>query len=514
MAFAMGGQAAEELTSKGRLHRRAERPRESYRPRPGDGVPVRHERRGGPHLARRDDPNAWMPGAMPKVSAHTSEPIDKEVRRLLDEAHVRAEKILTEHRELLNRLSALLIATEAIDGDELKAYFEGRKEVPNPATIRPTLKPQPRATATRRRPSRPPWPAPSPCLPRHRCPPPIRSSRLARGRGRGGGDVHPPVADRPEIPSVPEPVQEPVEVLLRPSRPVFGLGVEPHPVLVLRDRKFPPSSLGRRDPSPGTRTRCRRCGPPEFSSKSPRRAATLAGAPSGSPRSRRRRPRRLRRTAGGRGSRCRGPQRPTPASPSADSIGPNTSPIGSTEPSITSTVRPRVRLRPAFRAAPHPVPPRARRPRRCHPTPRVSSVTSATTYSTVGLLRWRGSRRSPVRCPRASPRRPMDADIHVRLVLENGGDVDRTTSDPRRRLFARGSSRYPPGSSTTVQPASAIIAQGVGFREFLGGARRGALLRQTDDVLRCVSHPCLRTKSKTAASAASACSEWYRCPHP
>ena len=73
---------------------------------------------------------------------HTSELIDKEVRRLLDEAHIRAEKILTEHRELLNRLSALLIATEVIDGDELKGYFEGRKAIPDPATIRPTPKPE------------------------------------------------------------------------------------------------------------------------------------------------------------------------------------------------------------------------------------------------------------------------------------------------------------------------------------------------------------------------------------
>jgi hypothetical protein len=36
-----------------------------------------------------------------------------------------------------------LIATEVIDGDELKAYFEGRKEIPDPATIIPTLKPPP-----------------------------------------------------------------------------------------------------------------------------------------------------------------------------------------------------------------------------------------------------------------------------------------------------------------------------------------------------------------------------------
>jgi cell division protease FtsH len=77
------------------------------------------------------------------VSAHTSELIDKEVRRLLDEAHVRAERILEQNRDLLNRLSALLIATEVIDGDELKAYFEGRKEIPDPATVRPTPRPEP-----------------------------------------------------------------------------------------------------------------------------------------------------------------------------------------------------------------------------------------------------------------------------------------------------------------------------------------------------------------------------------
>jgi cell division protease FtsH len=95
----------------------------------------------GPISLGRDDPNAWMPGATPKVSAHTSELIDKEVRRLLDEARVRAEKILNDNRGLLDQLSALLIATEVIDGDELKAYVEGRKEIPDPATIRPIPRP-------------------------------------------------------------------------------------------------------------------------------------------------------------------------------------------------------------------------------------------------------------------------------------------------------------------------------------------------------------------------------------
>jgi cell division protease FtsH len=143
MAFAMGGQAAEEIYFDGVISTGAQNDLEKATELAramvsqfgmSDAV--------GPISLGRDDPNAWMPGAMPKVSAHTSELIDKEVRRLLDEAHIRAEKILTEHRELLNRLSALLIATEVIDGDELKAYFEGRKEIPDPATIRPTPKPE------------------------------------------------------------------------------------------------------------------------------------------------------------------------------------------------------------------------------------------------------------------------------------------------------------------------------------------------------------------------------------
>jgi cell division protease FtsH len=103
----------------------------------------------GPLSLGRDDPNAWMPGAMPKVSGHTSELIDKEVRRLLDEAHARAEAILADNRELLDRLSALLIATEMIDGNELKAYVEGTKEIPDPSRMaRPAMPEVAAASAT------------------------------------------------------------------------------------------------------------------------------------------------------------------------------------------------------------------------------------------------------------------------------------------------------------------------------------------------------------------------------
>jgi cell division protease FtsH len=143
MAFAMGGQAAEELYFDGVISTGAQNDLEKAT----DLARAMVSQFGmsdavGPISLGRDDPNAWMPGAMPKVSAHTSELIDKEVRRLLDEAHVRAEKILTENRDLLNRLSALLIATEVIDGDELKSYVEGKKEIPDPTTIRPMPKPE------------------------------------------------------------------------------------------------------------------------------------------------------------------------------------------------------------------------------------------------------------------------------------------------------------------------------------------------------------------------------------
>ena len=144
IAFAMGGQAAEELYFDGVISTGAQNDLEKAT----DLARAMVSQFGmsdavGPISLGRDDPNAWMPGAMPKVSAHTAELIDKEVRRLLDEGHVRAERILEDNRELLNRLSALLIATEVIDGDELKAYVEGKKPIPDPATIRPAPKPEP-----------------------------------------------------------------------------------------------------------------------------------------------------------------------------------------------------------------------------------------------------------------------------------------------------------------------------------------------------------------------------------
>jgi cell division protease FtsH len=51
--------------------------------------------------------------------------IDAEVREIIDRAYERAKAALTEHREVLDRLAALLIEKETIEHDEFEALFDG-----------------------------------------------------------------------------------------------------------------------------------------------------------------------------------------------------------------------------------------------------------------------------------------------------------------------------------------------------------------------------------------------------
>ncbi|MBA3690401.1 MAG: ATP-dependent metallopeptidase FtsH/Yme1/Tma family protein, partial [Actinobacteria bacterium] len=91
----------------------------------------------GPMSLGHEEPNPFFNGS--KVSAATAQTIDEEVTRLLNEAHDQAERILNEHRELLNKLSALLLVVETIDGDDLEAYAAGTKEIPDAETARRDL---------------------------------------------------------------------------------------------------------------------------------------------------------------------------------------------------------------------------------------------------------------------------------------------------------------------------------------------------------------------------------------
>jgi cell division protease FtsH len=51
--------------------------------------------------------------------------IDAEVREIIDRAYARAKEALTTHREVLDKLAALLVEKETIEHDEFEALFEG-----------------------------------------------------------------------------------------------------------------------------------------------------------------------------------------------------------------------------------------------------------------------------------------------------------------------------------------------------------------------------------------------------
>ena len=64
--------------------------------------------------------------AQPNYSQEIAFEIDKEVRRLIDEAYDAAYKILTERRELLDLMADVLVERETVDKDELEALLDGR----------------------------------------------------------------------------------------------------------------------------------------------------------------------------------------------------------------------------------------------------------------------------------------------------------------------------------------------------------------------------------------------------
>jgi cell division protease FtsH len=71
----------------------------------------------------------------PQYSGNMADSIDKEVGRLVGEAHRRATEILEERRELLDRLSKVLMAQEVIEGTDLEAFLAGTKPIPEPSEI-------------------------------------------------------------------------------------------------------------------------------------------------------------------------------------------------------------------------------------------------------------------------------------------------------------------------------------------------------------------------------------------
>ncbi|MGH2597511.1 MAG: ATP-dependent zinc metalloprotease FtsH [Actinomycetota bacterium] len=164
LAFAMGGRVAEELCfseistgAQNDLERATQVARAMV-------AEYGMSEKVGPLSLGQEDSNSMFNA--PKISGHTAELIDQEVNRLLNQAHDRAERILIERRELLDKLSALLLVTETIDGDDLEAYASGTKPIPDPASVQPNGKaqhtpvhePAALATASASTPPTPPMP--------------------------------------------------------------------------------------------------------------------------------------------------------------------------------------------------------------------------------------------------------------------------------------------------------------------------------------------------------------------
>lgn len=72
------------------------------------------------------------------LSAQTKEKIELEVRRILDEARVRATNILIKHRKELDHLAEALVEYESLDKDEIKMAIKGEK-LPNKVKLLPNV---------------------------------------------------------------------------------------------------------------------------------------------------------------------------------------------------------------------------------------------------------------------------------------------------------------------------------------------------------------------------------------
>ncbi|MBI5309851.1 MAG: ATP-dependent metallopeptidase FtsH/Yme1/Tma family protein [Actinobacteria bacterium] len=87
--------------------------------------------------------------AEPDYSDEIASEIDSELRRLVEQAHQTAHRILEEHREQLDRISKILVRQETIESDQFLALLEGKseeevfKEPEEPAAPEPEGRPLP-----------------------------------------------------------------------------------------------------------------------------------------------------------------------------------------------------------------------------------------------------------------------------------------------------------------------------------------------------------------------------------
>jgi cell division protease FtsH len=144
MAFAMGGRAAEEVVfgqASSGAHNDLENATRVARMMVSElGMsdklgPVSFGRDG----FRGSDGQVLFPSGRPDVSEETARLIDQEIARILKEEFDRAMGIIEKRKDLLSALSKLLMVRETLEGDELRAFVEGSKPIPDPEEERRRL---------------------------------------------------------------------------------------------------------------------------------------------------------------------------------------------------------------------------------------------------------------------------------------------------------------------------------------------------------------------------------------
>jgi cell division protease FtsH len=69
----------------------------------------------------------YQMGQQKHMSETTADTIDAEIKRIVDEAYIRAEKILTDNKNELEMLAKALLEYETLDGSEIPLVLKGQK---------------------------------------------------------------------------------------------------------------------------------------------------------------------------------------------------------------------------------------------------------------------------------------------------------------------------------------------------------------------------------------------------
>jgi cell division protease FtsH len=120
----------------------------------------------GPRVLGRNHDQPFLGremGAEPDYSDEIAREIDDEIRRIIEESHEAAVRVLREHMGELNNLSDILIERETIDRDQFERLLAGETEEAVFGEAKPAAEPEPEAEEERKRARRPkPKPFPIP----------------------------------------------------------------------------------------------------------------------------------------------------------------------------------------------------------------------------------------------------------------------------------------------------------------------------------------------------------------